>query len=402
MRPSTCRTAVFACISYCACISMATEPPSSPPELASLQVSGIDVADILEFLGARLEHGATTANLRVYAVQFDRTDLNGDGKHSRSEYIDGGRYLTPQARSGIFRAADGNHDGQVTRSEYILNRIITDEAKEILEARDENRNRQIERAEFLTLTAQRITDADLAEAIFAALDTNRDGRLLTPEYLRIWGQWARAGQPSAEERIAARQATLARGPNVPLTNNARTRGRPTGRPMPPDIDEVFRRFDANKDNALAIDEVPPFVQQFVFPADANRDDKVTITELKAFRAARPDGSPSRNLQEDRRNPSTRRGPPAAGDTEFPRRRGARRRPPNPDQFVQQALQFDRNGDGELDRQELLNFARNMTRQRGNGRFQRRPSNGFPNRDIPRRLPPERERPDSGNRENGRP
>ena len=27
--------------------------------------------------------------------------------------------------------------------------------------------------------------------IFAALDTNSDGKTTTPEYLRVWGQWAR-------------------------------------------------------------------------------------------------------------------------------------------------------------------------------------------------------------------
>ncbi|MAI32860.1 MAG: hypothetical protein CMM07_14460 [Rhodopirellula sp.] len=61
-----------------------------------------------------------------YSNLFHRTDPNRDGQHTKEEYVDGGRYLTPQARAGIFTASDENHDGVVTRSEYVLNRIITD------------------------------------------------------------------------------------------------------------------------------------------------------------------------------------------------------------------------------------------------------------------------------------
>ena len=35
--------------------------------------------------------------------------------------------MTPQARAGIFPAADGNSNGVVTKAEYVLNRIVTDE-----------------------------------------------------------------------------------------------------------------------------------------------------------------------------------------------------------------------------------------------------------------------------------
>ena len=61
-----------------------------------------------------------------YSKLFDRTDPNRDAQHTKEEYVDGGRYLTPQARAGISTASDENHDGVVTRSEYVLNRIITD------------------------------------------------------------------------------------------------------------------------------------------------------------------------------------------------------------------------------------------------------------------------------------
>ena len=52
--------------------------------------------------------------------------------------------MTPQARAGIFNASDENHDGVVTRSEYVLNRIITDEGKSIIQAMDKNKNGIVE------------------------------------------------------------------------------------------------------------------------------------------------------------------------------------------------------------------------------------------------------------------
>ena len=38
----------------------------------------------------------------------------------------------------------------------------------------------------------KLEDKDLAEAVFKALDTNGDGELNIPEYLRAWGRWARS------------------------------------------------------------------------------------------------------------------------------------------------------------------------------------------------------------------
>ena len=364
------------CIACVTCLAQETPPPAPPPARAPQQISGIVVTEILTRLGARLEHATTNADLRGYRVQFDRTDVNGDGNHARSEYVDRGRYLTSQARAGIFRAADANQDGLVSRAEYTLNRIITDEAKEIIDAADSNGNRQIERSEFISLFSRRGMDRRLTEAVFAALDTNRDGRLLTPEYLRTWGRWARSAQPPAEQRIAARRATLARPVNAPTADSAPRRRGPRGRQPPPNVDGVFRRFDANRDGALDIEEVPPFVHQFVFPADANRDDKVTREELAAFRAARP----SRGPNADTRPPSA---PPS------PRRSGGRPGPPAPEQFIQQALQFDQDGDGQLDRQELLEFARSL-RRRGQARLRQGPRDGSGDRAQP---PGGRRRPD---------
>ena len=398
----TCGLALLGLSPFAGAAARQRTQTASPPK----QISGVAIPKILARLGARLEQGTSSQTLRGYTVQFDRTDPNRDGKHSRQEYVNNGRYLTPQARAGIFRAADGNADGVVTRSEYVLNRIITDEAKAIVEAMDENENRQIERAEFIEHATRLVSDRGLAVAIYAALDVNHDGRLLTPEYLRVWGQWARFGRPPAEQRIAARRTALAKTVgSAPPGNNRRPVG-PTGRPAPPSVDQVFRRFDANRDDTLTRDEVPAFVQQFIFPADANRNGKVTKGELKQFRQTQPPNrEPSPNVQTERDGPPNeppRRSRSAEDRPSNSPGRGRGRGGGNPDQFVQRALQFDANGDGKLDRQELLDFAQSMTRRRGGDRFRRRRDDNAGGRGRERRPGSERPPPRSENQEPTKP
>ena len=88
-------------------------------------IGGHDVLDIFEMLGVKRETGVTDGELVRYSKNFDRSDANRDGRHSRTEYIENGRHMNPLARRGIFGAADSNADGFVTRVEYVLNRIIT-------------------------------------------------------------------------------------------------------------------------------------------------------------------------------------------------------------------------------------------------------------------------------------
>ena len=189
--------------------------PPSPARSTPSKVGGVAVADVLQRLGAKLERGSASKELDDYSNHFDRTDLNRDGKHTREEYVDKGGYMTPEARAGIFRAADGNADGVVTQAEYVLNRIITDEAKAIVQGMDDDEDGLVERAEFVKHATKLLSDHELAVQVFSALDANADGGIPIPEYLRVWGQWARAGQKSAEERIAARRAELAEFANKP-------------------------------------------------------------------------------------------------------------------------------------------------------------------------------------------
>lgn len=165
-------------------------------------VGGASVAVILAKLGAELEHGVTSGQLSAYARQFESIDRDGDGRHSGTEFIENGRYLTPQARRAIFSAADTDGDGMVTNAEYVLNRIITDEARALLQAMDDDGDGIVDMAEFIARAAGKLSDEVLAGQVFAALDTNRDGKLLIPEFLRVWGTWARTGGKAAGQRLA--------------------------------------------------------------------------------------------------------------------------------------------------------------------------------------------------------
>ena len=284
---------------------------------APITIDGHSAMAILKKLGATLETEISSAALNAYLNSFDRTDPNQDGFHSKEEYIEKGRYMTPQARAGIFRAADGNSDGVVSRFEYVLNRIITDEGKQIIQRMDNDRDGLVERGEFTEHTTKMLSDARLAEIVFAALDVNHDGGIAIPEYLRVWGQWARADQSPAEKRIERRLAELAKvsGRTAPESSSATVRppfgnpgfGRPAGRPPsgrpapgngPPGVEIVIQRFDRNGDGKLQKAEIPANIQRFILPADANGDDVVTRGELQASRQRqRPAVRPSREEQQ---------------------------------------------------------------------------------------------------------
>ncbi|MFC1862871.1 EF-hand domain-containing protein [Thermodesulfobacteriota bacterium] len=169
-------------------------------------INGHDILKILDLLGAEQESGVTDKELQAYAKHFDGLDTDRDGKHSKREYIENGVYMNPQARRGIFGAADNNADGFVTWTEYVLNLIITDESKDIMQVTDADKNTKITRAEFVA--GSPFKDKQLAAAVFDALDSNGDDTITIPEYLRVWGDWARPNYRAQEAALAARFAKL--------------------------------------------------------------------------------------------------------------------------------------------------------------------------------------------------
>ena len=152
-------------------------------------ISGRPTREILKLLGSRGMFEPGEDELQNYRQLFSFTDKNKDGRHSAVEYFDNGRYLTPSSRAGIFKASDSNLDGFVSEKEYIKNRVITDEAKAIFLSIDLNRDRKLTAKEFTG--SGKFKDEKLALAVYSAFDANSDGELILPEYLRVWGRWAR-------------------------------------------------------------------------------------------------------------------------------------------------------------------------------------------------------------------
>ena len=78
------------------------------------------------------------------------------------------------------------------RKSTLKTRIITDEAKAIFEAMDANDDGKLTWKEFSA--SGKLKDDNLAKATFEALDSDGNGELVVPEYLRVWGRWARSGR----------------------------------------------------------------------------------------------------------------------------------------------------------------------------------------------------------------
>lgn len=153
-------------------------------------IGGQTPLQILAMLGAKGEAGAQPAKLEEYRRIFGFIDTDDDGSLSTKEFVEDGRYMTRQARQGIFRASDANGDGFVSEQEYVINRIITDEAKSILSGMDEDGDGKVTREEFVQNCG---LTGDLSKAVFNEFDTDGNGELVIPEYLRVWGHWARSG-----------------------------------------------------------------------------------------------------------------------------------------------------------------------------------------------------------------
>jgi len=241
-----------------------------------------NIADILKMLGAKGDTGASDDQLRSYANHFNRSDPNHDGKHTRTEYVDKGKYMNPRARAGIFGATDNNADDIATQTEYVLNRIITDEAKAIVQKTDADKNGKVTRAEFVK--GSPIKDKALAGKVYDALDTNSDKVITIPEYLRVWGSWARPNYKTQEAALAARMAKLDKDKKT--KTGGKPSGKPSGKPEgsgPPSVDRVFKIMDSNKDGKLTKTEFRG--PGFVFTgADTNKDGVLTRKEMETFRA----------------------------------------------------------------------------------------------------------------------
>ena len=164
---------------------------------------GMTAIEVMQILGARGEDSFTAEEIIGMSRPFKFSDINGDGYLSEDEYVGASKHFrkNPRGARGFLRASDNNRDGKVSHEEYIQNRIITDEAKDIYrkiipETDLENIpvfRWSIEKEAFLS--SPYFHERAKLNEIFIAMDRDADGHLSLPEYLMIYGKWARQGLP---------------------------------------------------------------------------------------------------------------------------------------------------------------------------------------------------------------
>jgi hypothetical protein len=153
---------------------------------------GLTPAQIMTHMQAKFERGFSAEEVSGFHKIVRRLDSNGDGQLSLDEYAKNSHFRNnPAGTRGFFGAADMNRDGLMSPHEYAWQRIIADEARAIYFAMDADGDRRVTRNEFIQ--DSKIHDKSVADQIFRRLDTNGNGELILPEYLRVWGMWARTG-----------------------------------------------------------------------------------------------------------------------------------------------------------------------------------------------------------------
>ena len=198
-----------------------------------------------------------------------------------------------------------------------------------------------------------ISAAEIEKAVTAlkALDRNNDGKLADDE---LRGPGGPGGGPGG-------------------------RGGPSGQPgegaggRAPSAEETVARYlslDANKDGKLTKDEVPERMQGFITRADADNDGIVTKEELTKMAEQQASGDGRGGFAGPRGAGPGNGGPggagaPGGGGPGGPGRGGPGGfGPPNPQAFVDRALEFDADKDGKLSKEELTKMAEQMGPGRG--------------------------------------
>lgn len=173
--------------------------------LSPLNADSLEPADIMQIFRAQGENRFSVETIAGFNRPFENVDADGDGFLTTDEYIGNSSHFQGNAAGarGFMKVSDNDNDGRVSRAEYIQNRIITDEAKEIYTSIDPATNWSAISAFQWSMQRAAFVESDyfpaqaLAEQLFESMDADGDGWLRLPEYLAAYGPWARAGLPPA-------------------------------------------------------------------------------------------------------------------------------------------------------------------------------------------------------------
>ena len=164
---------------------------------------GMTAIEVMQILGARGEDSFTTQEISGMSRPFKYSDLNSDGYLTEEEYVGASKHFrkNPRGARGFLRASDNNRDGKVSHEEYIQNRIITDEAKDIYRKIIPGTDWEsipvfrwtIEKEAFLS--SPYFQERKQLNDIFMVMDRDANGHLSLPEYLMTYGKWARQALP---------------------------------------------------------------------------------------------------------------------------------------------------------------------------------------------------------------
>lgn len=139
------------------------------------------------FLG---EDRFTDQEIENFKLPFHRLDTDNDNFLTWEEYKLS-NIGDIEKKKAIFAATDRNNDGKLSEQEYVENRIITEEAKIfIFPEYDTNNDSAIIETELLENT-QTLFSEEIAREVFEAFDLDSNNNITIPEFLNVWGDWAR-------------------------------------------------------------------------------------------------------------------------------------------------------------------------------------------------------------------
>lgn len=161
----------------------------------------LDPEDVMQAFRAQGENAFSAERISGFDSAFGRTDIDGDGFLTIEEYVGNSTHFAghPEGARGFMNVSDNDGDGQVSQAEYVRNRIITDEARDIYTQLDPATDWEATSAFQWRMTRDAFVDSDylpdreLAEQLFDAMNLDGDDWLRLQEFLPVYGPWARAG-----------------------------------------------------------------------------------------------------------------------------------------------------------------------------------------------------------------